>query len=273
MTGPKQLLESLGIAPKKSLGQNFLHDPNTLNALVEAAQLPENATVLEIGPGTGVLTERLARVAGRVIAVEADERLRPILEKQLTPFHNVTLCWMDFLQADVDELVGTGDFYVVANLPYYITSPILRKLLEAPHRPRRLVLTVQKEVADRIVAKPGDMGILSVSVQFYGTPQAVMRLNPAVFWPRPEVESAVVRIDVHDAPLYDVPSAETLFRIVRAGFGQKRKQLKNSLASGLGISNSEAQLLLERAGIEASRRAETLSLEEWAALARQYANG
>lgn len=268
MTNPKQLLDAFEIVPKKSLGQNFLHDPTVLSQIVQNAQLPNGAVVLEIGAGTGALTTLLAQNAGRVVAIETDERLAPLLTQQLADYDNIELRWGDFLKMPID----LGDvYYVVANLPYYITSAVLRKLLEATPPPQRLVLTVQKEVAERMLAEPGQMSILSVSVQFYAQPRLVMKLNPAVFWPRPDVESAVVRLDVYEQFAVDVPDTKTFFRVVRAGFGQKRKQLKNSLAGGLGIKASAAQLLLQQADISPSRRAETLNLEEWAALARVYA--
>jgi 16S rRNA (adenine1518-N6/adenine1519-N6)-dimethyltransferase len=268
---PKQLLDEYEVAPRKSLGQNFLHDPNTLEKIVATAELMPTDTVLEIGPGTGMLTERLAQAARHVVAVEIDERLKPILERQLAPYNNVYFVFEDILKVDVLQLVGPKEFVVVANVPYYITSAILRHLLEPYRRPRRLVLTVQQEVADRLVARPDDMSLLAVSAQFYGHPQIVSRLNPAVFWPRPDVESAVVRIDTYDRPPVDVPDAKTFFRVVRAGFGQKRKQLKNSLGSGLGVKTEAAGQLLEQSGIDPRRRAETLNLEEWAALARVVA--
>jgi 16S rRNA (adenine1518-N6/adenine1519-N6)-dimethyltransferase len=268
---PKYLLDSFDIDPKKSLGQNFLHDPNAQEKIIETAELMPEDTVLEIGPGTGALTVCLAQSAARVIAVEIDDRLIPVLEQQLRDFSNVALIQADILETDVQELVDDSDYVVVANLPYYITSAILRHLLEVEHKPQRLVLTVQQEVAERMIAKPGDMSVLAVSVQFYGQPRIVTRLNPAAFWPRPDVASAVVRIDVYDSPIVDVPSEELFFNVVRAGFGQKRKQLKNSLGSGLGISHPEAASLLEEAGIDPTRRAETLSLEEWAAIVRVVA--
>jgi 16S rRNA (adenine1518-N6/adenine1519-N6)-dimethyltransferase len=177
----------------------------------------------------------------------------------------------DFLKVDVLRLVGAKDFIVVANVPYYITSKILRNLLDSHRRPRRIVLTVQMEVAERIIAEPGDMSLLAVSVQFYGKPQIVTRLKPGVFWPRPDVDSAVLRIDCYDDLPLDVPDSKTFFRVVRAGFSQKRKQLKNSLSGGLGIKSRAAGDMLDEAGIDATRRAETLSLEEWAALTRAYA--
>jgi 16S rRNA (adenine1518-N6/adenine1519-N6)-dimethyltransferase len=265
---PKQLLDDYGIAPKKSLGQNFLHDPNALEKIVSMAELLPTDTVLEIGPGTGALTRLLAERARHVVSVEIDERLQPLLEDQLAPYKNVYLLFEDILKVDVLQAIGPKDFVVVANLPYYITSAILRHLLEPYRRPKRLVLTVQEEVADRLVAQPDDMSLLTVSVQFYGKPQIVARLNPAVFWPRPDVGSAVVRIDTYDTPPVKVPDVDVFFRVVRAGFGQKRKQLKNALGGGLGIKTAEAGALIEQAGLDPSRRAETLSLDEWAALTR-----
>lgn len=268
---PRQVLEYHSIDPKKSLGQNFLHDPNALARIVEIAELPPAATVLEIGPGTGTLTSLLAPVAGRLYIVETDERLRRVLENELSGFKNVTFYWADFLEIDLPTLVGDNPYFVVANLPYYITSAILRKLLDHTNRPQRLVVTVQKEVAERVIAKPDDMGVLSVSVQFYGYPSIMMRLNPAVFWPRPDVESVVLRIDVYEKPLIEVPTIPLFFEVVRAGFGQKRKQLKNSLSNGLHISADNVQAILELAKIDGTRRAETLQLEEWGQLSWAYA--
>lgn len=268
---PKELLEQYDLLPKKSLGQNFLHDPNALEKIASSAALTKDSTVLEIGPGTGTLTEVLAQHAGRVIAVEVDERLRPILEQRFEAYPHVELIYQDILATDVAALVGSGDYVVVANVPYYITSAILRHLLENEHRPRRLILTMQLEVAERLIAKPGDMSVLSVSAQFYAQTKIVMRLKPGTFWPRPEVDSAVVRMDTFDAPPVDVPSEGLFFRVVRAGFSQKRKQLKNSLGSGLQLDAAAATALLEQAGIDPRRRPETLTLDEWAVLTRQFA--
>lgn len=268
---PKTLLEYYEINPKKSLGQNFLHDPGTLEKIVAAAEIKPNESVLEVGPGTGLLTERLAVIAKKVIAVEVDERLQPLLDIQLEPYPNVEVIYQDFLTTHVAALVGEGDYLVVANVPYYITSAILRHTLDSAHRPRRLVLTVQVEVGERLIATPDDMSLLAVSVQFYGAPRIINRIKPAAFWPRPDVDSAVVLIDVYDQPPVDVPNEKIFFRVVRAGFGQKRKQLKNSLSSGLGLKSEVAGNLLEYAGIDPRRRAETLTLEEWAALTRAVA--
>ena len=268
MTNPRHLLDSYGITPKKSLGQNFLHDPNALEKIVRAADLAPQDVVLEIGPGTGALTEWLAGIARRVIAVELDDRLIPLLQHRFGDRENVRLVHADILDLDLDLHIRPDEPYcVIANLPYYITSAILRTLLERPHRPNRLVVMVQNEVADRLVAQPGDLSLLGVSVQFYGKPQIVTRLSPAIFWPRPDVTSALVRIDTYgDQHAVQVPDEATFFRVVRAGFSQKRKQIRNALASGLSLGREETDRLLATAGLDPQRRAETLSLDEWAAL-------
>ncbi len=266
----RQLLDHYEITPKKSLGQNFLHDPNALEKIVDLAELPAGATVLEIGAGTGNLTRVLARRASRVVAVETDDRLLPLLEREFADQPHVRIVHADILNVNVRDLVGDVPYFVVANLPYYITSAILRQLLENRPKPQRLVITVQREVGDRLVAAPGDLSLLGVSVQYYGHPQIVMRLNPAAFWPRPDVESAVARIDVYDRPPVEVPDDETFFRVVRAGFGQKRKQLRNSLSAGLGLDKARVDAVLDSVNIDSSRRAETLSLEEWAAMAQVF---
>jgi 16S rRNA (adenine1518-N6/adenine1519-N6)-dimethyltransferase len=268
---PRHLLESFQIAPKKSLGQNFLHDPNLLEKIVNLAELTPETTVLEIGPGTGTLTVKLGQKAGRVVAIEIDERLIPVLDNQLRDLPHVEVVHGDFRDVDFEALVGPGDYIVVANLPYYITSLILQRLLEARHKPKRVLVTVQQEVAERLVAAPGEMSLLAVSVQFYGAVSIVARFGPGVFWPRPEVGSALVRIDLTQAPALDVPDEKSFFSVVRAGFSQKRKQLRNSLAAGLKISHAVSAAILTEAGIDPTRRAETLTLEEWAALSRTYA--
>jgi len=267
----KSWLEEYQIVPKKSLGQNFLHDPNALEKIVSAAELMPEDAALEIGAGLGQLTERLAAAARRVVAIEIDTRFKPALDRIVAACPNVHIIYQDVLAVDVAALFYPEPYVVVANVPYYITTAILRHLLETRHRPRRLVLTIQVEVAERLVAKPNDMSILAVSVQFYGRPQIITRLNRAVFWPRPDVDSAVVRIDTYETPPVDVPDEAAFFRVVKAGFGQKRKQLKNALGSGLGLNGGQTAALLEAAGVDPRRRAETLSLDEWAALARNLA--
>ena len=267
---PRRLLESYGLYPKKSLGQNFLADEAGLRRIVAAADLTESDVVLEIGAGLGSLTRCLAAEAGRVVAVELDGRLIPVLEDQLAGTPNVQLIHGDILSLSPAELAG--DCYkVVANLPFYITGAILRHLLGVEPRPRMMVLTVQHEVAQRLTAAAGKMSLLAVSVQYYGQVSRVARLKAGSFYPRPEVESAVVRVDVYPEPPFDVPDDKWFFRVVRAGFAQKRKQLRNGLRSGLGLAAAEAEALLAAAGIDHRRRAETLSLEEWASLARYAA--
>lgn len=268
---PKYLLDAYEIAPKKSLGQNFLQDAHILGKIVTAAELKPGDTVLEIGAGTGALTVALAQTHAQVVALEIDDRLLPILQRQLGDFPNVEIVHGDIEEVDPVALVGGGEYTVVANLPYYITSKIIRLLLESVSRkPRRLVLTIQQEVAERIVAKPGDMSLLAVSVQFYGKAEIVTKINPGAFFPRPEVASAVIRIDPHIHPLMSI-NEEVFFEVVRAGFSQKRKQLKNSLGFGLGISHLEAAQILLSVEVDPSRRAETLNIEEWGALAHAVA--
>lgn len=267
---PKATLERLGIEPKKSLGQNFLHDPNALRKIAALAEIGPQDTVLEIGPGLGGLTEVLASQAQRVVAVELDDRLIPALA-WLDALPNVEIVHQDILTVDLDALIGPEPYLVCANVPYYITSAILRFLLERAHRPRRLVLTVQLEVAERLVAQPGEHSLLSISAQYYARPRIVMRLNRAAFYPRPDVDSAVVRLDCYDRPAVDAPSDALFFRVVRAGFSQKRKQLKNALAEGLHLAAEAAAALSQSAGVDPRRRAETLTLEEWAAIAQAYA--
>ncbi len=257
-------LRAWGIHPSKSLGQNFLTDPVILDRIVAAAELTTADTVLEVGAGLGTLTTRLARRAGRVVAVELDNRLIPVLEAELADYPNVTLVVGDILALEPAQLVGPETHYnVVANLPYYITSALLRRFLEANPRPRRMVLTVQREVAERIIARSGRMSLLAVSVQFYAQPRWLFRIKPGSFYPAPQVESAAIRLDVYDTPLIPVDNERLFFQVVRAGFAQPRKQLRNALSAGLRLSASDVSARLEMAGVSPRRRAETLSLTEW----------
>lgn len=265
---PKTLLDSYDILPKKRLGQHFMHDPKALEKILASAEVRASDTVVEVGAGTGSLTEVLAGAAKRVFAVEIDERLKPILEERFDDAANVYLLFSDILKTDIPALVGTEDYIVVANAPYYISSAIVWHFLESRRPPGRLVLTMQYEVAERIIGAPDAMNLLSIAVQFYGAPRIVSRYGPAVFWPRPNIDSAIVRIDPHDAPPVQAPSAEQFFRVVKAGFSMKRKQLKNALAGGLRVKAARARDLLSAAGIDPQRRAETLSLAEWARLAQ-----
>ncbi|MGJ3237339.1 MAG: 16S rRNA (adenine(1518)-N(6)/adenine(1519)-N(6))-dimethyltransferase RsmA [Anaerolineae bacterium] len=263
---PREIMDAYKLNPKKSLGQNFMHDPNTIEKIVTTAQLMPDDTVVEIGPGTGELTARLADYARHVMAIEIDERLEPILADRFAQTPNVYFVFQDVLKTDILALVGNHDFVVVANVPYYITTAIIQHLLDKPRRPKRIVMTMQYEVAERICAEPGDMTILSNSVQYYGKPQIVSKLNPAVFWPRPNIDSAILRIDTYPRPIVNVSDERLLFKVIKAGFSQKRKQIRNALAGGLQVKSKEASMYLDSAEIDSTRRAETLTLEEWARL-------
>lgn len=265
-----RLLRSHGLTPKKGLGQNFLIDDAALKKLVAAAEVPPEACVLEIGAGLGSLTRHLARAAARVVAVELDQNLIPILERVLAGEKKVRILQGDILALDPSTLELPPGYLVVANIPYYITSAILRHLLEAPVRPSRLVLTVQREVAERICAAPGEHSLLSLSVQVYGEPRPVLRIPAGAFYPPPQVDSTTLRVDIHPQPRIPAEQLDAFFRLAKAGFSQKRKTLRNALSAGLALPPQQAAGLLERAGINPMRRAETLSLEEWARLTGEF---
>lgn len=266
------LLRAHGLSPKKSLGQNFLIDSTALARIVQAAEVTPDRSVLEVGPGLGSLTRYLAQAARRVVAVELDSTLIPVLEDVLKGLGNVEIVHGDILEVDPVQWMGTDGYQVVANIPYYITSNLIRHLLEAPVQPTRLVLTVQREVAERITARPGDMSLLALSVQVYGRPQIVLRIPAGAFYPPPNVDSSVVRVDLYTQPLIPVEQIDTFFLLARAGFGQKRKTLRNSLSAGLKVPGDQAACLLETAGIDPRRRAETLSMDEWKNLTGLYFN-
>ncbi len=257
------LLKKYGLRPHRGLGQNFLQDPLALEKIVSAAQIQSTDTVLEIGPGLGSLTRYLAASAKEVVAVELDQHLLPPLKAVLAPYANVRLVHGDILELDPNALVKAQDYIVAANVPYYITSAIIRQLLDRESKPRRIVLTVQKEVAKRICEKPGDMSLLALSVQVYGKPHIAAYIPAGAFFPSPNVDSAVLAIEIYPTPLIPQALLETFFKLSKAGFSQKRKTLRNSLSAGLSISTHDSADLLTRAGVDPGRRAETLSLEEW----------
>lgn len=260
------LLRAHQLHPKKGLGQNFLVDSTALERIVEAAEIPPGSTVLEVGPGLGSLTRYLAQFAERVVAVELDTALIGVLEEVLRDMPNVEVIHGDILDLDPTRLIGQDRYWVVANIPYYITSNLIRHLLEAPLKPQRIVLTVQREVAERITAGPGEMSLLALSVQVYGKPRVVTRIPAGAFYPPPNVESAVVRVDLYPEPIIRTEHLDTFFRLAKAGFGQKRKTLRNSLSSGLERSTEQIVRLLQAVAIDPMRRAETLSMHEWKAL-------
>jgi len=267
-----KLLRQTGIRPKKRLGQHFLVDEAILNTILVAAELSSEDIVIEIGPGLGVLTAELARRAGKVIAVELDTKLASLLKRKLASVPNVNVINADILKVSPSQLLETkGDYKVVANLPYYITSPILRHFVEASPKPSLMVVMVQKEVGNAIVAGPGEMSLLAVSLQVYSKPKIVSYVSSQSFYPPPKVDSAIVRFDLLPQPAVKVADINGFFQVVKCGFSSPRKQLHNSLAQGMGVKPAEVAPLLERAGIESQRRAETLSLEEWARLYEVWA--
>lgn len=271
------LLRAHGLRPDKRLGQNFLQDESALRKIVAAAEIQPTDAVLEIGAGLGSLTRHLARLARCVVAVELDARLLPALREVLAGYENVEIIRGDILSLPPGEIVPpqeTGCLKVVANIPYYITSAILRHLLNASPHPERMILTVQKEVATRICAAAGELSLLALSVQVFGHPEVVAHIPAGAFYPRPKVDSAVLRVRLYPQPLIPTNELEAFFRLARAGFGQKRKTLLNALAAGLGQPKTTLAPLLTAAGIDPKRRAQTLSIEEWRALtkiARQQA--
>ncbi len=273
--GLKTSLHTHGLAPRKKWGQHFLTDARILASVADAGAIDPQDTVLEIGPGLGHLTRVLAARAGQVIAVEIDPGLAGKLEADFATCANVRIARGDILQQDAHAWLAQAGcnaeiFKVVANLPYYITSAVLRHLLEAARKPRVIVITVQREVGARMTAQPPEMNLLAVSVQFFARARIVRKIPAGAFYPRPQVDSAVVRLDVFEQPPYPVQDPRRFFALVRAGFGMRRKQLRNSLANGLKVSLDAAQSALTRAHIDPTRRAETLSLAEWQTLERAF---
>lgn len=251
--------------PNKSFGQNFLVDRSVLERIVEAADIQPHDHVLEVGAGTGVLTRELAKraVDGRVVAVELERDMLKLLEETTGAYPNVELLAQNLLFLDPVEVFGQQPYKLVANLPYYITAPTFRHFLESANPPRLLVVMVQYEVAQRIVAGPGDLSLLGISIQFYGRSQIVARVPASAFYPVPKVDSAILRVDVNPQAPLTREERDRFFKVVQAGFSERRKQLHNSLASGLHIKDQQVRTLLNTATIEASRRAETLSIDEW----------
>jgi 16S rRNA (adenine1518-N6/adenine1519-N6)-dimethyltransferase len=269
----QKLLRRHGLHARKGLGQHFLVDEEVLGLIAETAQLTPADLVVEVGPGLGVLTRELAKHAGRVVAIELDDKLAAILRDSLKAFPNVTIINQDVLKVDVAPLLqefGAKSYKVVANLPYYITSPVLRHFLEAEAKPQSMVVMVQKEVAEQIAARPGKMSLLSIGVQLYGDPAIVAPVPRESFYPAPNVDSAVLKVTPYAKPPVEIADKEGFFALARAGFSAARKQLANSLANGLGIPKEETLELLAKAGIDPQRRAESLSLQEWAKLWRVY---
>jgi len=261
-----EILKRFGVKPQKSLGQNFLADHNALLKIVRAAGLSHEDYVLEIGAGVGNLTRLLAQSASKVIAVELDRHLMPVLEQVLIRFNNVRLVEGDILSLPLEGLFSASGYVVVANIPYYITTALIRHLLESGVKPRRIVLTIQQEVAERVVNRDEKMSLLSLSVQVYGQARIASQIPAHCFYPKPKVDSCVLIIDVFDQPKLNDEGLCWLFKIAHAAFNQKRKMLRNSLKTI--FEESALDDVLNRAGVDQTKRPEALSLEDWLRLAQ-----
>ena len=267
----KDLFRHYQIKPKDYLGQNFLIDEMALQDIVDAAGLKNTDTVIEVGPGLGVLTQELARRAGQVIAIEKDRTMLDILDVNLKGHKNVRVMNQDALRFNVSKEIK-GPYKVVANIPYYLTSHLFQFFLEQENRPELMVLLVQKEVGERVTAKPGDMSVLAVSVQLFADAEIVAQVDKRCFWPSPKVDSAVLKITPRKQPI-KVDDEKAFFRIVKVGFSSKRKQLHNNLANGLKMKPQEVAAWLEGNKIDPKSRAEDLSLGDWVNLYRTFASG
>jgi 16S rRNA (adenine1518-N6/adenine1519-N6)-dimethyltransferase len=265
LDGVSAELRRHGLTPRKRLGQNFLHDRSFLKRMLDAAEVGHRDEVLEIGAGTGVLTDSLLERARRVVAVELDDSLVDLLRSRLGSAPNLELWHGNALDFDPGAHFS-GPFKLLGNIPYYISGPLIRRFLELPQKPAALVLMVQLEVAKRIIASPGRLSVLGVSVQYYADADLVARVPARAFYPVPRVDSAILRI----IPRAGDPRVgpEWFFPVVKAGFGMKRKQIANSLSAGLHLSRHHTQAILSDAAIDATRRAETLSVDEWQTLTR-----
>lgn len=266
------ILHRFKLRADKKLGQNFLIDETVVRRIVEAAELSPEDTVLEVGPGIGTLTQGLAESGANVVAVELDKRLLPVLDVTLEGYDNVRIVNGDILQVDIMEQVQKPDFKCCANLPYYITTPIIFAILEKRLPMERLVVMVQKEVAERMAAKPGskDYGALSVAIQYFTEPEIAFIVPPSSFIPAPSVDSAVIVCKRRSTPPVEVCDENLFFRVVKAAFSLRRKMLSNSLKN-MGIKGEQVSKWLELAGVDGKRRAETLSLEDFAALTNTFA--
>lgn len=273
-----ETLNQYGLKPRKLLGQNFLINEKIYEDLAKAAEIKEGDTVLEIGPGLGTLTDRILQAVGkkgRIIAAEKDSQFVKILHDRFKENKNVIIINADILKFKI-PILNFKNYKVIGNIPYYLTSRLLRIIFEEWSRPELIVLMVQKEVAQRIIAKPPKSSLLSVSIQFFSRPEIIKTVKKENFWPRPKVDSAIVRLKPNqesEIRNHEIESWENLFfKIVRAGFSGKRKQLANSLANGLKISKQLAEKILKSASIEPVRRAETISIPEWIKVTKIYSS-
>lgn len=272
----QQIMAKYNLKVKKSLGQNFLIDPNILRKIVGQAELTKKSAAIEIGPGIGALTEHLSREAGKVLAFEIDQRLLPVLKDTLSPYDNISIVHADILKTDVqaaieNELADYDDIVVVANLPYYVTTPIILKLLLEKLPIRGMVVMLQKEVAERITAKPGTKayGSLSIAIQYYTQAEMALTVPKSVFLPQPNVDSAVIRMTKREIPEVEVINEDFFFSVTRGSFVQRRKTILNNLQVAMPLGKEKKELILkalEEAGIDPTRRGETLTIKEFGLL-------
>ncbi|SCG81751.1 dimethyladenosine transferase [Proteiniborus sp. DW1] len=269
----KEIIEKHSFRFSKSLGQNFLIDGNIIDRIIEGANIEHDDGIIEVGPGIGTLTQKLCESAERVVAIELDNNLLPILEETLGNYNNIEVVHGDVLKVNLNQLIKEKldgkKVKVVANLPYYITTPIIMKLLEEKLNIDKIVVMVQKEVALRMKATPGnkDYGALSIAVQYYSKPEIIVDVPKNVFMPRPNVDSAVIMLDVYDEPVIKVKDEKIFFNVVKAAFGKRRKTLLNALAGGIDLGKEKIEEVLKRSEIEPVRRGETLSIIEFARIA------
>ena len=291
----KQVLENAGVRPLKKLGQNFLISRTVLEKIIKTADLKKTDIVLEIGPGIGTLTKELAKKADKVIAIEKDKKMIDILKQTLKDFNNVEIIHADILKINpIPHTLNPKPYKIVSNLPYYITSPVIKKFLEIDNPPLQMILMVQKQVAQRICAKPPRINLLAVSVQFYSQPKIISYVSKNCFWPRPKVDSAIVKITLKqgladNSPRFDLGKKRSnlflvdqkltksdfvnnnlFFKIVKAGFAHPRKQLVNNLSNGLELKKPETKNWLLKNNIKPSQRAQTLDLKDWLKLAKTF---
>jgi 16S rRNA (adenine1518-N6/adenine1519-N6)-dimethyltransferase len=260
-----KLIKSHGIKPDIRLGQNFLVDESYIDKIIKTASIKNDESILEIGAGIGNLTRKIAVYDCRIVAVEIDKRLIPAFHQVTSEFKNIQLIQGNILELDLKKLF-LRDFKVIANIPYYISSAVIRYLTETKFQPKHMVLTLQKEIAERICQNPGNYSLLALSVQIFGKPKIQFHVPAGAFYPKPEVNSAVITIEKHPDTMVPEKILPLLFQLAKAGFSQKRKTLRNSLAGGMHWSTDLTRELLIMAGINPHRRAETLSIDEWVSL-------
>lgn len=273
----KKLLSKRSLRPLKKLGQHFLIDKKVLQRIIRAANLKPEDIVLEIGPGIGTLTLELVKKVKKVLAVEKDSRMVEILKETLKSFGNIKIIQGDILKINLVSKLKLKNYKIVANIPYYLTSPLIRNFLEEKNQPKEMILMVQKEVAQRICAKPPDMNLLAVSVQFYSQPEIIAFVPKKSFWPSPKVDSAIIKIVPYKSATISINSC-LFFKIVKAGFSQPRKQILNNLTKwlalsipkGLKLNKEEVKLWLQKNKILPEQRAETLTIKNWKNLAKSF---